>query len=38
MSWKRETLDDEIDRLLDPAENYDLKHDVTVRTLAYTGL
>jgi integrase/recombinase XerD len=38
MSWKRELLDDELDELLAAAANYDLKHDVTVRTLAYTGL
>lgn len=39
MSWKREPLDDdELGELLDAAANYDLKHDVTVRTLAYTGL
>lgn len=35
--WKREPLDDELSQVLDATE-YDLPHDVTVRTLADTGL
>lgn len=39
MSWTREPLDDdELTELLDVAASRDLDHDVTVRTLAHTGL
>lgn len=37
--WKREPLEeDELQPLLDAAESTDLDHDVTCRTLVYTGL
>jgi integrase len=37
--WKRKPLeDDDLDELLEAAEQYGLKHDVTFRTLADTGL
>jgi len=38
MSWKRDPLDDELDRLLEAASGMDLAHEFTVRTLAHTGL
>ena len=39
MSWKREPLtEDELQQLLDVADDFDLDHQVTIYTLAHTGL
>lgn len=39
MSWKREPLlEDELETLLEVADELDLDHKVTIRTLAHTGL
>ncbi|MWG34152.1 tyrosine-type recombinase/integrase [Halomarina oriensis] len=39
MAWKREPLEEtELDELLTAAERHSLRHEMTCRTLAYTGL
>ena len=39
MSWKREPLTEaELDALLDAVDDHDLEHQVTIYTLAHTGL
>lgn len=39
MAWKREPLtEEELDTLLKTADEFDLDHQVTVYTLAHTGM